>query len=301
MDGDASLTTKVKKKVTTKKKKKKKVVLSASERRDKKIKSDHRQLVRAVFSMTGFERINKLSDKEFDFKGQRSDFDDVFVYENIVVCAEYTTTSSVSSHLKPKKIVYDKIDLDHGDFLDHLRSMSSEFTNSDIHKYANEEIILRILYCSLHSVDSQLKLNVDNPIYFDYPVLRYFQNLTNTIRVSARPELFDFLDIPHSALGRDGKIFPDSGARDFHGGFCWSLHRLPVVQLLSGASIHGRCWLFSIRWRTRHYCCVSSSRVGTRYHGRCICNGDPVSNSAGRLLQIAWPTYFPHGTDSSPL
>jgi len=78
----------------TKAKGKKKAVLSPAEKADLKLKNDHRTLVRRVFARTGFHRIAEMSDKEFSFENQATDVDDIFVYENVIALAEYTSSQS---------------------------------------------------------------------------------------------------------------------------------------------------------------------------------------------------------------
>ena len=72
----------------------------------------HRAQVRATFRNAGFEKVLSVSDKEFEFKERKGDFDDIFIYENIIVLAEYTCAKSgnLSRHILPKKILFDKVD-----------------------------------------------------------------------------------------------------------------------------------------------------------------------------------------------
>ena len=48
--------------------------------------------MRDTFAAVGFSRVDGASDKEFTFRTSTSDFDDIFVLENVVVLAEYTIT-----------------------------------------------------------------------------------------------------------------------------------------------------------------------------------------------------------------
>src|SRR5262245_30359857 len=103
-------------------KKRKKKVLTADEKKKRRIQQTHIREIRSIFSTTGFSRISGASNKEFQFEGTTSDFDDLFLFENILVFVEYTTAqqSDISSHLKKKKIVYDKIAKDPSAFVEFL-------------------------------------------------------------------------------------------------------------------------------------------------------------------------------------
>lgn len=191
-----------------KKKRKPKPKLSPEQKKQKKLQTDHKSMVRSVFRQAGFRRIASLSDKQFTYDGQKTDFDDVYVFENILVCLEYTTTASenIGSHLKPKKIVYDKIDSDNSNFCDFYCGINSELKEALLDDYNTSEIIVRIVYCSRNAIEPHYKTNVPNPIYLDYAILRYFKSITDCIKNSARFELFDFLGIEPSALGTKGKV-----------------------------------------------------------------------------------------------
>ncbi|MBL4616594.1 MAG: DGQHR domain-containing protein [Robiginitomaculum sp.] len=190
-----------------KKKKRSVKKLSAAERKARKYKADHKALVRSVLRSTGFNRYPKLADKEFSIdETTKSDFDDIYVFENLIVLVEYTTAKDVGGHLKPKKIVYDKIEANPKGFVDILRNLDGEFA-SDINKsYTPDELHLKILYCSRKSYDSKYKLEVPNPVFLDYPELRYFKLITDSIKRSALHEFLHFLGISHEQIGVNGQI-----------------------------------------------------------------------------------------------
>ena len=58
---------------------------------DEKIKRAHIREIQGVFRNAGFKRIAHVSGKGFTFDGRSGELDDIFLYENIVVIAEYTT------------------------------------------------------------------------------------------------------------------------------------------------------------------------------------------------------------------
>ncbi len=97
--------------VKTKKKAKKKKKLSSQELLQRRLKRKHFSEVRSVFSICGFKRVQSASDKEFTYDGTTSDFDDIFIRDNVIVLSECTISQSsdLSVHLKKKKVLYDKI------------------------------------------------------------------------------------------------------------------------------------------------------------------------------------------------
>ena len=78
---------------------------------EEKEKRAYRKDVREVFTRSGFIRIPKISDKQLEFKDVTGDFDDYFLFRNILVLTEYTirSSSNISAHLKKKKILFDKV------------------------------------------------------------------------------------------------------------------------------------------------------------------------------------------------
>ena len=190
------------------KKKVKKQKLSAAEKALLKFQNDHRSSVRGIFTGTGFVRMTGIADKQFNFDNQKADVDDIFVYENIVIIAEYTCaqTDGVGPHLKNKKIIFDKILADPSTF---IQFISSKFPNSADQfpqNYHSSKIIVKIIYCSRNEFDDHYKSNVPGPEYFDYPSVRYFMALVDSIKRSARWELLHFLKIQNASVGKDGVV-----------------------------------------------------------------------------------------------
>lgn len=200
------------------KNKKKKPKLSKEEAAQKKLQGTHTNFARSVFRNSGFKRFPKLSDKEFTLSGLvTSDFDDIFLYENLLVCLEYTTSKSdnVSTHLKKKKIVYDHVVENPESLIDSLSGLDEEFKNAIGASYNRDEIIIRSVYCSRYDFDNKHKLIITNAIYLDYPELRYFKSLTDSIKRSSLAELIDFLGVDLSALGSGGAVNAHADSKSF--------------------------------------------------------------------------------------
>ena len=202
-------------KASKKKPGKKVKVLSPDEKARRALQRRHRNEIRATFGGAGFQRVEGAADREFTFQGTTSDFDDVFVLENIIVLTEYTITkeSEISTHLKPKYILYDKIEKNTNDFVEFARSAPLAIDSSLNPKYQNHHCRVVILYCSLNTVRTELKLQVPHATYMDYSVVRYFKLLTQTVRRSARNEILAFLGVNYSQFG-DRAIASNPPARE---------------------------------------------------------------------------------------
>jgi DGQHR domain-containing protein len=191
-----------------------------------KVQSDHVKLVRALFRGSGFKRVEGVSDKEFTFDNQTTDVDDVFIYENVILVCEYTASQSagVGSHLKNKKLFYDKVIGNPSGFVDFLKqkfpAAAAEFPSG----YHKSKLQVRIVYCSRYEFDDHYKENVPGISYLDYPVLRYFVSVVDAIRKSTRFELFHFLDLELKQIGQDGKIDVSASSAEYHGSLLPEAH-----------------------------------------------------------------------------
>ncbi|MET3838124.1 DGQHR domain-containing protein [Bradyrhizobium sp. OAE829] len=189
-------------KIAKKKKKKKKVKLSAAEREQRRLKQTHFREVRSIFTTCEFERVPSASDKEIEYQGTKSDFDDIFLLENIVIVSECTVlTSGISDHLKKKKVLYDKINDDIPAFLAYMDAKFPEFKAAKNPKYQPHHFQLVIVYCSRYPITSELKAEVPGVTYLDYHIVQYFKSITDRVKKSARYELFKFLGLSQNQIG----------------------------------------------------------------------------------------------------
>jgi DGQHR domain-containing protein len=200
-----------------KKKKKSKVKPSAAEREQLRIKQTHFREVRSIFTTCEFKRIPSASDKEITYQGTTSDFDDVFVRENIVVLSECTVLSSeVSSHLKKKKVLYDKINNDIPAFLAFMDATFPDFKATKDPKLQPHHFQVVIVYCSRYPITSGLKDEVPGVTYLDYHIVQYFKSITDRVKKSARYELFKFLGLSQNKIGM-GAISPVTSTASYKG------------------------------------------------------------------------------------
>lgn len=158
--------------------------------------------------------MNPDIDIHFTYQGTKSEFDDVFVQENVIVLCEYTaiSESGISGHLKNKKILYDKINADPAAFIAFLRTTypkAETALKANVYKDYHYRVI--ILYCSVNTVKPALKAEAPGVIYFDYHKLQYFRSIAGIIRRSARSEFLAFIQVEYSEFG-SAIIKPSLGA-----------------------------------------------------------------------------------------
>jgi len=196
-------------------------------------KNLYRKDVRDIFLKSGFRRVPGISDREFFFRNKfKSDFDDVFIYKNIIIFNEYTLTksSNISDHLKPKKIIYDTVLENKDEFLEYLLEKFPTLKDEIESVYKLSDLRIVILYCSKNDVDPTYKDIVPDIKFFDYPVLRYFKVVTDAVKLSAKFEMFKFLGLENKDVGENvfknrifktdikGTILPESHS-NFKKGF----------------------------------------------------------------------------------
>lgn len=221
-----------KKKITAKRNLKKiilnKTTIAGSKRKKRKARSkptaqeleqrDFRKDIRAIFRNIGFIKVNSVSDKEFTFRGHTSDFDDVFIYENIFVFTEYTITqtSKISSHLKSKKLVYDEIISNSVEFIEFFETIFPTFKDARNDIYDAPQCHVIILYSPKYSISTQLKKNISEISYFEYPTMMYFKSVSSAIKNSARFELFNFFKLKNNQIG-EAVLSSAPASNDYHG------------------------------------------------------------------------------------
>lgn len=204
----------------------KKVPLSPAQKAFKKLQADHRSVVRSSFRNAGFARVTNISDRQFTFDNQATDVDDIFVFENVIVIAEYTCaqSSGVGDHLKNKKHIFDKILADPIAFLSFLGGKFSGIAEQLAAGYHPQKKLVKILYCSRYDFDEKYKVNVPGPVYMDYPAVRYFAAVSDAVRRSSRHELLHFLGVDNTTVGSAGKITISTASREYSGSLLPEAH-----------------------------------------------------------------------------
>ncbi|MBS0297944.1 MAG: DGQHR domain-containing protein [Proteobacteria bacterium] len=223
----------------------------AEKRRLAKVKNDHIRTVRSVFRNAGFDRAPEVANQEIKWGAQAGEFDDAFVSENVILLVEYTTSQSsdVPSHLKNKKILFSKILAEPKDFLKYLREKFIDFDGRLGKAFHTDKYIIRIIYCSLNNYDQNIKQIVAEPVYLDFPELKYFEKLASILKLSCRAELLSFLMIEPLEVANkgvflkkteshvlEGSILPESSS-GFPPGFKIVSFYVDAASLLSRAYV----------------------------------------------------------------
>ncbi len=213
-----------------KRRRKKRSKLSPAEKLAKKIKRTHFREIRNIFQGTGFERVTAAIDKKFTYEGSTSDFDEVFLRDNVLVLVELTTLKDgISEHLKKKNYLYQKIQKDVPAFINFLDAEFSDFKTQRGNNFRPEHYRVSIVYASLNNVEPAWKDDVPNIRYLDFPIVKYFNHIVGQIKLSARFELFAFLGLDYEQIGENifssgadqqtynGSILPEAQSHFEHG------------------------------------------------------------------------------------
>jgi DGQHR domain-containing protein len=139
----------------------------------------------------------------------------------VLLLVEYTVHApeNVKGHLKKKKIICDLITDDPQTFFKFIRNKYKDFDDR-IKKYGefpSSRLILKIIYCSLQDFEPNAKTHFGNLVFFDFPIVKYFEKITRTIRLSARPELLSFIGIDPNAVRHDGGFAPTGSSDPYRG------------------------------------------------------------------------------------
>ena len=151
--------------------------------------------VRAILDAAGFQRFPTAADKEFTFRSVTSDFDDIFVNENVVLLVEYTIASKPSDHLKRKGPLYAAVTEHAAEFVEFLQSAPLDIADANLSSYDASQVELRVVYCSLQRLSQSNKSVQPSVIFFDREIVQYFKSLTKAIRRSSLYELLAFLQV----------------------------------------------------------------------------------------------------------
>ena len=202
----------MKKTINDSKKRQGKKVLTPEQKQARKIQEakrreirTHQNEIRKILTNIGYERVYGVAGINFTYNNIRSELDDVFVCENVILLIEYTTDKRPGDHLKGKSIFYNEVNANPINFIKFLITEKSvdgfrQFYEKSIQtKYPQlEHLQLRILYCSRQDIDPYYKGIVNSINYLDYNIVQYFKLLTKVIKKTARYEFLNFIGIDHS-------------------------------------------------------------------------------------------------------
>lgn len=192
-------------KAKAKKKRAKKRKVDPAERKKRRTARKFKSDIRTSFKNGGFEHI-PTRDHNINVIGRTGDIDALFVYENIIVVIEDTTSKQdhIRDHLLTKAEFFRHLYKNLGSLISTLKREFPKFRGfiTRNSKYEKEEYKIKFVYCSMNTVEEKYKGRYKDIIYFlDYPYLQYFLNLSRTIQKSARFELLKFMELNLNDIG----------------------------------------------------------------------------------------------------
>lgn len=194
-------------KMSTPVKKKKKKKLSAEEKAQRKAQTTYRNEIRTIMNNLGLQRIPGVDGKHFTYDERKTELDDIFFYQNIIILTEYTL-GDPKEHLLAKNYFYNKVIENKPGFIDFLidsniyEHFSKKYNDEIKMKYTKNQLQIVVMYCSKKTIQEEHKKLVNPNISFlDYHIVKYFSSLTKIIKKSAKYEFFDFLNIPANKMG----------------------------------------------------------------------------------------------------
>lgn len=166
------------------------------EQRNKRMKIAFKRKINNIFTGMGFTHI-PTNDHEMFIGRRKVEIDALFIYENIwLLCEDTVLTTNGRDHVRTKNEAFGEIKSNLASFRDNLVALFPEHATL-LNRYDDGRIKVYGLYISKEEVD--LPEGEDelfsNLIFVQPKTLNYFHWITQCIRVSARTELFRFLDI----------------------------------------------------------------------------------------------------------
>ncbi|MCK9344905.1 MAG: DGQHR domain-containing protein [Candidatus Pacebacteria bacterium] len=170
--------------------------------------------VSSTFNNAGFTCVGKTKDIEVIVDGQKSDFDNIFYYENNIIFIE-ETTNSTSEHVRKKYEFYMTCCNNKNLFLNELKSKFPGIRKI-VTQHTPSELNFIYVYTSLNSVDCKYQTRYKEIFFWDIKQLLYFLTLSSIIQKTSKYEIFTALGIPlgqqistsTSRAGYDAMILP---------------------------------------------------------------------------------------------
>lgn len=183
--------------------KKKRKPLSLEERKLRQAKSAFKRKIRNTFVGAGFTYI-PTNDKEMTIGFRKIELDSLFIYENVwLVCEDTIKTSDIRDHIRTKNEAIGEIKSNLQQFIEHLVQLFPD-KGALLTEYNTDRIKLFGLYISKEEVNLSPsdELLFNNLVFVQPKTLNYFQWIVSCIKLSARNEIFRFLDLTNADIGR---------------------------------------------------------------------------------------------------
>lgn len=189
------------KKVNNKKTRKSRV--PTPEQLEKRAKSVFKKKIVNTFQNSGFTYI-PTNDNEMHIGFRTVEVDALFIYENIWLICEDTTTKpkNIRDHIRTKNEAFCEIKRNMASFIDELVKLFPE-KEIQLKKYDSQRIKAFGLYITKEEIELSDDDNKLFPelIFVQPKTLNYFQWISQCIKNSARNEVFRFLGIKNTDIG----------------------------------------------------------------------------------------------------
>lgn len=173
------------------------------EQKIKRQKTAFKRKIRGIFTGAGFNYI-PTNDHEMTIGLRKVEVDSLFIYENIwLLCEDTVKTSEIRDHIRTKNEAFGEIKQNLSDYIQKLTELFPE-KKDILSKYDVDRIKIFSLYISR----SELILSENdyalfsNLVFVQPKTLEYFQWIVACIKVSAKNEIFRFLQLTNDQIGR---------------------------------------------------------------------------------------------------
>jgi DGQHR domain-containing protein len=198
-----------------KRKRKKRRRLTPEQRAQRRIKRNFRKNIHELFEFAGFKGISTRG-RQILFKDRQSEFDSIYVFENLVVITEDTCTSSsreIYDHLLRKNHFYLHLQANKREFFEFLIGTFPQLRKSIPPEFSTSDLKLLIVYCSKYRIEDRHKERFGNILFLEDRHLRYFRTLASVLGRSVRFELFKFCNV----RAQDLRLAAGSSKRRYDG------------------------------------------------------------------------------------
>ncbi|NVN94797.1 MAG: DGQHR domain-containing protein [Bacteroidetes bacterium] len=182
----------------TVKKKKIKSNLSEKQKLEKKLQVKLHKNLLDTFRYMGFE-YTRTEGKHVSFGGQKSDFDNIFLFENLIIICE-ETISIDHDHLRKKYDFFERVVENKEEFIKWFKEIAPEKFEK-FGTYSISRYLIFPMYATIDTIEEE-KRNLYNKFkYLDNKILIYFKKTAESIKYSARNEFYKYLDLDFKKIG----------------------------------------------------------------------------------------------------
>ncbi len=159
--------------------------------------------IQSAFKNAGFEYLS-TGGLERKFGSKTGELDAAFLYENILIICEETTSSS--SNIKPhainKSVLFNEIAANRDELIDWLKGdFSDKFAKFEDYTNPRYKVFFVYITKNKFNPDEETRELLQPMKIMESRDLNYFQKLSQNIRLSAKTEFFRFFDLKRADIG----------------------------------------------------------------------------------------------------